>query len=302
MSNLITASVSENFELTVASSDGYTGEHNAETLEINISPLLTNEYDYYVLVFDDLSVSGVMKSNEIRNAEDYPAYLDTETIICPLSSQLTSTGRLKVQLEAHKITESGSIIKKTSVASIEFRPSIMSGSEMSFDSVSLSRLDDIEKRLLAAEKIIAASSGIQLATTDSIGGMKLLSSSPVQLDENGAAIWDVSKINELHFAVKTIMTFLYNSTRAKCIYQKTCEEDTRTLLVSVSKVISGSYNYVLFYSETDGTISYRDASGNITDLNAKSNILYLFSGKNTDFAVKEYNRNSFRELLVEGVA
>lgn len=154
MKNIISASVSEKFELTVSPSTGFTGEHNAEMLEIDISALVQNGYDYYIIIFDDTSADGIKKSNEIRSGEDYPAYLDNEKIFCPLSYQLTSTGKLKFQLEAHKIENSGSIIKKTSVAEVEFKPSIMSGTSNEFDSDSASRLDSIEIKIKKAETLL----------------------------------------------------------------------------------------------------------------------------------------------------
>ncbi len=154
MKNIISATVSENFELTVSPSEGFTGEHNAETLKINISALVQNEYDYYIIIFDDTSAGGIRKSNEIRGGEDYPAYLDNETVICPLSYQLTSTGKLKFQLEAHKLEPSGSVIKKTSVACVEFKPSIMSGTNDELDSSSASRLDNFEKKIRDTEDLL----------------------------------------------------------------------------------------------------------------------------------------------------
>lgn len=302
MSNIITAAVSESFELTAEASQGFTGEHNAETLEINISPLITKGYDYYVLLFDDLSVSNAVRSNEIRGETDYPAYLSGETIVCPLSSQLTSTGRLRFQIEAHKLTENGSTIKKTSVSSLEFKPSIMSGNDTLFNQDANSRLDELNKKFNELTEAVEKLGQIPLASATEIGGIKLSSSSPVVLNDNGEADFDISKIKEIQFAAKILMTFLYNSAKSKCIYQKTCEEDVRTLLNATSKITLGNYNYVLFYSETNGIAYYRNAEGEKTELNAKNNTIYLFVGTDSEFTVKEYTRNNFRELLVEGVA
>ncbi len=301
MSNKITAAVSESFELSAESSQGFTGEHNSETLEINISPLLTQEYDYYVLVFDDLSVSGTFKSNEIRNENDYPAYISGETIVCPLSSQLTSTGRLKFQIEAHKNTENGSVIKKSSVASLEFKPSIMGGNDMFFNQDYHSKLDELDKKIADLSQAVEEAGQIPLASTSTVGGIKLLSSSVITLNENGAIDFDMSKLKEIQFAAKILMTFFYNSTKAKCIYQKSCEEDTRSLLSATTKVVSNNYNYVLFYTETNGVAYYRNASGEKVELNAKNNYIYVFSGSGSNFTVKEYTRNDFRQLLLEGI-
>lgn len=300
MNNIIKAAVSENFELSAESSQGFTGEHNAETLEINISPLVSRGYDYYVLVFDDLSVSRVIKSNEIRSETDYPAYLSGETIVCPLSSQLTSTGRLRFQIEAHRKTDNMLIIQKTSVASLEFKPSIMSAGDTFFAQDSLSRLDELDKKVAELFNSISEIGKIPLASTTTVGGIKLSSSSPITLNDDGTADLDMADVKELHLAAKLIMSLMYNSTRAKCIYQKTCEEDTRTLYTSTSKVVAGNYDYVLFYTETSGTINYRDTAGESIELKASNQYIYCFTGSGSNFTVNEYNRNSFRRLLLEG--
>lgn len=301
MSNTISASVSESFELTVSPSEGFTGEHNAEMLEINISPLVQGGYDYYVIIFDDMSVNGVRKSNEIRGSEDYPAYLDNESVFCPLSSQLTSTGKLKIQIEAHKLASAGSQIKKTSVASIEFKPSIMSGTDNEFDASSLSRLDNIENSLRNLEARLEKLSVIPLANTESIGGIRLSESSPVQLDENGAAILSLYKLNVTNTLARLLVEMVAETDNAQVLYVKSCDEVLDTLDGLTFDLNLGTYSHVIFCTETSGKVQYCDGNYDTVELSATAGTVYIFSGQENSFTVTEYNRYSFRKLLLEGV-
>ena len=301
MSKKISAEVSEKFELTVSSSEGFTGEHNAEMLEINISPLAQSGYDYYVIIFDDMSVNGVRKSNEIRGNEDYPAYLENEAIFCPLSSQLTSTGKLKIQIEAHKLASGSSLIKKTSVASLGFKPSIMSGSDNEFDYSSASRLDNIEYSIKNLEAQFKKLSTIPLATTESVGGIRLSTESPVQLDENGAADLRTAKINSTNLAAKLILGLLSESSGVKTLYVDSCNNvddmlDTLTFDLNV-----GTHSSVLFYTEQSGTVLYCNGNYDSSRLEASEGIIYVFTGQEDTFTTTQYNIHSFRKLLLEGV-
>lgn len=301
MSNTISAAVSESFELAVSPSEGFTGEHNAEMLEINISSLVQGGYDYYVIIFDDMSVNGVRKSNEIRGSEDYPAYLDGKTIFCPLSSQLTSTGKLNIQIEAHKLASNSSQIKKTSVASIEFKPSIMSGTDKEFDSSSLARLDNIELSLKTLEAQLKELSTIPLATAESIGGIRLSGTSPVQLDENGAAIFDYSKHNSIRNAVRMLFELLSESDTVQTLYVKNCEDDPEALDALTFELNVGNCSCVLFFTETAGKANYCDGNYDNVEFNARTDIIYMFKGQESNLSIAEYNRFSFRKLLLEGV-
>ena len=301
MSNTISASVSEAFELTISPPEGFTGEHNAEMLEINILPLIQSGYDYYVIVFDDTSVNGVRKSNEIRGSEDYPAYLDSETLFCPLSSQLTSTGKLKIQIEAHKIASNSSQIKKTSVAEIEFKPSIMSGTDNEFDASSLSRLDNLEVITKALEARLEELGTIPLATTESIGGVMLSDDSPVQLDENGAATLSLYNLNATNMLARLITDMIAETDHTQVLYVRNCDEVTDMLDGLTFDMCIGTYSGVVFYTETSGKTHYCNGNYDTVEFNAKAGTIYVFKGQEENFALTEYNRYSFRKLLLEGV-
>lgn len=301
MSNKISAAISESFELTVSPSEGFTGEHNAEMLEINISTLIQGGYDYYVIVFDDMSVNGVKKSNEIRGSDDYPAFLDGESLFCPLSAQLTSTGKLKIQIEAHKLSATGSQIKKTSVADIVFKPSIMSGTDNEFDASSLSRLDNLENSLKSVEARLEEMSTLPLATTESVGGIMLDTASPVQLDEKGAAYLDLYNLNAQIALAKLLVEILSESDFTQILYVRNCEEVTDSLDSLTFDLNLGTYSCIVFCTETSGKVIYCDGNYDTVELNAIAGNIYIFKGQESDFTLKEYNKFSFRKLLLEGV-
>ena len=148
MSNIINAYIDEKSILNVEQSEGFSGEHNAEIIEIDLGSFANETYDYYILNFSNARIAGKHVSNEIRTENDTPAYISGQKIYCPLSNALTCTGRLKIQLEAHKSGEGEELIKKSSVAELRFKPSIMGIEDMlSVDSPSLIRLIQLEKRL-----------------------------------------------------------------------------------------------------------------------------------------------------------
>ena len=153
MSEKITASVDANRILTVSLSEGFTGEHNAQILEIDIGPFAQG-YDYYILNFDNCRFKGKITSNVIGTPQDRPAYIDNGVIYCPLTSQLTCTGRLRIQLEAHKsLEEGGEIVRKSSVASLEFKPSIMGEEDMMDGNSPLYGIvSELDKRVDALEE------------------------------------------------------------------------------------------------------------------------------------------------------
>lgn len=148
MREILHAVINENRELVISPSEGFAGEHNAEIIEIDIGPFAAEGYDYYILNFEVFGAKGKLISNIIRTGDDEPSYIDNGVIYCPLTSQLTASGRLRIQLEAHKNTENGEIVKKSSVAELAFKPSVM-GAEDMIDSGSsvYGRLENVEDRL-----------------------------------------------------------------------------------------------------------------------------------------------------------
>lgn len=130
MKNILNAVIDESRNLVVTPSDGFAGEHNAEVIEIDIGPFADEGYDYFILNFENFSAAGKLISNIIRTETDEPSYIADGVIYCPLTAQLTASGKLRLQLEAHKNTDSGEIVKKSSVADLSFKPSVMGAEDV----------------------------------------------------------------------------------------------------------------------------------------------------------------------------
>lgn len=152
MKNILNAVIDESRNLVVTPSEGFAGEHNAEVIEIDIGPFAADDYDYFILNFENFCADGKLISNVIRTENDEPSYIANGVICCPLTAQLTASGRLRLQLEAHKNTDSGEIVKKSSVAELSFKPSVMGEQDMMNSGGSIySRLEELEDGIEDAE-------------------------------------------------------------------------------------------------------------------------------------------------------
>lgn len=153
MKNILNAVIDEARNLVIAPSEGFAGEHNAEVLEIDIGPFASEGYDYFILNFENFCAGGKLISNIIRTENDEPSYIANGVICCPLTAQLTASGKLRLQLEAHKSTDSGEIVKKSSVAQLSFKPSVMGADDlMNSGGTFHTRLDEVEQDIDALGK------------------------------------------------------------------------------------------------------------------------------------------------------
>lgn len=108
----------------------YTGEQNAVILKIDISEWESENPDYYILCFETSPMGEVFITAEKGVDQGRSAYIAENYLLCPLSAGLTSTGFLKLQLTAvFKESDGSERTEKTSVATLEFEPSIAVGTE-----------------------------------------------------------------------------------------------------------------------------------------------------------------------------
>lgn len=154
---VINAVIDNERNLIISPSRSFVGEKNSDMIEIDIGPFAQDDYEFFVLNFDNGISEGVFASNIIRTAEDKPAYIDNGLICCPIDSSHTASGTLRIQLEAHKTDDGVLTIRKSSVACIKFDDSVMGqiNSQYKPNSV-LERLVDAEGRIAAAESRIAS--------------------------------------------------------------------------------------------------------------------------------------------------
>ena len=190
--NVINAMIDSECNLVISPSEGFVGEQNAEMIEIDIGPFAQENYDFFVLNFDNGISGGMFPSNIISTAEDTPAYIDNGVIYCPVIASLTASGNLKIQLEAHKTAGDRVTVKKSSIACISFGESLMGqvnapdNSNPVYERLAQAegRIADSEGRIASAESRIA---GIEKENFGaSIDGVK----NRVKVLENGAETAD----------------------------------------------------------------------------------------------------------------
>lgn len=153
---IISAVIEADRKLAVSPSDGFVGEQNAEMIAINIGPFADENYDFFVLNFDNGISGGMFPSNVISTADDKPAYIDNGVIYCPIDASHTVSGNLKIQLEAHKTFDGRVTVKKSSVACISFGESLMGQVNAPCKTNPVyERLADAEGRIASAESRIS---------------------------------------------------------------------------------------------------------------------------------------------------
>ncbi len=136
--------------ITLKTEQGYTGENNAQLLVIELNNEFSEPYyDYHTLLFDTGIRSGKFSSNVIEGENSFPAYRFDKRIYCPLTRELTKTGKLTFQVRAHaEYADGRSYERRSSVAEIEFLPSVMGPEETVSNSASF------EEQVRSAVKII----------------------------------------------------------------------------------------------------------------------------------------------------
>ena len=74
MSNVLTAIIDDGRNLVISPSEGFAGENNAEIIEIDIGPFADEDYDFFILNFENFGTKGKIVSNIIRTSADEPSY------------------------------------------------------------------------------------------------------------------------------------------------------------------------------------------------------------------------------------
>lgn len=301
MSEKITAIIDANRKLTVSMTDGYAGEHNAQLLEIDIGPFAQG-YDYYILNFDNYRFKGNVVSNVISTSEDSPAYIENGMIYCPLTAQLTCTGRLRIQLEAHKKVEDGEIVRKSSVATVEFKASIMGDDEMTDNKFSLnSRLEELENRVDELDNKPTGISELPVAGEEKLGAVKYNHYSEIVTDESGNLGISYQNINGYRMAVLVALSLLNNSDKAKWFTALDGTVASQTLLDFSMAVLNGEAQKVFFVVWNDSSVYYFDQDFTEQLFRARADVLYCYCLDDGVSKIVTCEGDALRKLIAEGV-
>ena len=329
MSEKITASVDANRVLTVSLNEGFTGEHNAQMLEIDIGPFAQG-YDYYILNFDNYRFKGKITSNVISTSQDRPAYIDNGVIYCPLTSQLTCTGRLRVQLEAHKVLEeSGEIVRKSSVASLEFKPSIMGEDDMMdsnspiyalvceldkrVDALEENEIGDdeamesfnntiaeLDNRVVELEERESGITEIPVAGEYAHGTVAYDDWSEVITDENGMLRLGYDRINGNNLSVLLVAALMQETANVRFFSTDNSEHASEKALALSQMVLNDEIKRFFFAVWNECDVQYYDENFTVVTMRAKKERLYCYSIEEEAVYVAEYGASGLRKLIVEG--
>ena len=336
----ISATVGADYTLETASARGYVGESNAEQLAVALGPFAQAGFDSYCLHFDTTVCGGRFCSDPVTAESDGPVYLDGATLYCPLTERLTATGRLRVQLEGQKTENGRRTVKKTSIVTLEFLPSIMPAGgllgasgydrlaaleaelasvraqitalETETNTQTAAELSALSARVTALESsaatlaLIAQQSGYTLpaATADALGGVKVAQANAVCTDENGRLTVRECGLDWKLLASLFVLSMLDFNQQLSVMIDDGSESEAQVQSRFESfnmDVIDGNTQAMLFVSVRNGTRAYLDENYDEHGMMIVKGNLYLLRMQNGALTVESCAGESLRQLLVQGV-
>ncbi len=129
MQSYIEGRIGENRALEFEDATAFTGEHRANILAVSLDGSGLDGADCYFLHFETAPGAGYTVTNAITDENCEPAYIDDGIIFCPLTRELTGTGRLYVQLSAVFIDGENAHTVKSATARLDFGSSLVSAEE-----------------------------------------------------------------------------------------------------------------------------------------------------------------------------
>jgi len=129
MQSYIEGHIGENRALEFESATAFTGEHRANILTISLDGSGLEGADCYFLHFETAPGAGYAVTNAITDENGEPAYIDDDIIFCPLTRELTGTGRLWVQVSAVFIDGENARTVKSGTARLDFGSSLKGADE-----------------------------------------------------------------------------------------------------------------------------------------------------------------------------
>lgn len=157
MSHYVEGTVNADRKLQFTPAPVYAGEQNNNILKIDITGWTGIVPDYYLISCETSPIGEVFITAPITDSSE-DIYVDEGYIYCPLTYMMTRTGRLKIQITACKSDEQRETFEKTSIATLEFAPSLSPGRELvTYDSAVWTRLNRLEDTLAGLYEIYAFS-------------------------------------------------------------------------------------------------------------------------------------------------
>lgn len=300
----INASVNENRELVTDTVNGYSGDSNAEVLAVDLANF--GDYDSYA-VYIRTSTLGPVRRLEAGTDSSQNPYVKDGKMYISLSSDFTCGGKLGIELEGIKIQDGVTVRELTSVAQINFKPSMASAAEhgeyrggaeteLRLLAAALSkRLTDLEER-----EPVAAIGTVPYADENTVGGFKIDSTAPLKICKSGVVEFNYWGINFRHFIASGVASLLIDyETVTGEINEKPGDE---ALINMTSDVVDGIYDACVYTVCDNGTISYTNENYETVEMYAHISIMYLFRMENGVMTVTACQDGDLLKLLKKGVA
>lgn len=301
--NTINAAVGEGRELVVDSVKGYSGEHNAEMIAVDLSGFAG--YDSYAIYIKTTPL-GAVRRLDVGDDDSANPYIADGVMYIRLTSEFTCGGRLSLELEGVKIQDGVTVRELTSTAQIAFKPSMAAAAEkgefgggaeteLRLFAVALAkRLTDLESRQTTLTEI-------PLAGETTVGGMKLTELSPIKLVANGVADYNYAGLNYAHLLVNLCAYMLVDDDKVLGVLNCVPSEEEYSLIDATCTVADGTSEVCLMTVERNGSIPYMNADYETVTLKAHMAALYIFKIVDGAMTVTECDASKMLGLLRNGV-
>ncbi len=266
MNNCICGTIDSARVLEFETASVYEGENNSSVLKIDTSHWEEGEVDFFTLAFETAPCGEKFYSNIISGPHDTPACLDGGYIYCPVTSAMTRTGRLGVQVRAHKTGSDGEeATEKTSVSFITLSPSINGGELLPEQEESL--LYEIGRLSGKVALIEQALSVIPVASSTGVGGMMIDSRSPIRL-ENRTARMNYEGVDFDYFCASLTAKFLYSDVETTPVYFPSSAAAAQTLISDIYESCAEGVRYMIVVpgtaNEKASLVTVENTGGTVT--------------------------------------
>lgn len=302
---VINATIDENRELNAETVTGYSGDSNAEMLVVDLSGF--GGFDSYAIYVRNTAL-GAVKRLEAGTDSDTNPYVKDGVMYINLTSDLTCGGKLSLEIEGIKVENGLTVRKLTSVANINFKPSMASAAEQGeFKGGAETELRllaaALAKRLTALEEreSSAGTAEVPYADKNTVGGFKLDEDSPVSLDENGYAVPNYGGIDYVQMLASIVGLILIDNEDVIGSVNETASPDNGVLMDLTCNVADESAKAAVVTFNSFGNMSYYNENYEEVEEYFMPTRLYVFTLKNGAMTVAGYYPVEFYKLLKEGI-
>lgn len=302
---VINATIDENRELNAETVTGYSGDSNAEMLVVDLSGF--GGFDSYAIYVRNTAL-GAVKRLEAGTDSDTNPYVKDGVMYINLTSDLTCGGKLSLEIEGIKVENGLTVRKLTSVANINFKPSMASAAEQGeFKGGAETELRllaaALAKRLTALEEreSSAGTAEVPYADKNTVGGFKLDEWSAISVDEEGYAVPNYAGIDYMQMLASIVglifidnVNVLGNINEMASPDNGVLKELTRNVAEKIAKVgiiTVNNFGYMSYYNEKREEIEEYFMPTR----------LYVFTLKDGAMKMTGYYPVEFYKLLKEGI-